>query len=212
MKNPRATKILRWATAIGALPLIVGVPFAIAWVARPTEWLNTTFGLPYAGAALLLFTVACILGLVATILSRRVTKDLLVLGGVQTCSVSLGMWLILVGPGQSISVSEVIIVNDSSETLAFVEIKCPYYSTSLRGIGSGEKRAVPVMPKCEGALEIRVKMTDEGFLTYNVFIQECAAEEFVFNISENGISSNRIELPLKDINQGATPSADKRRR
>ena len=39
MNNCRATKIFRWAIVIATLPLVVGVPYAIAWALRPTEWL-----------------------------------------------------------------------------------------------------------------------------------------------------------------------------
>jgi len=68
------------------------------------------------------------------------------------------------------------------------------------------------MPKSEGALKIRVKMTNGKFLAHQVFILECAAEEFVFNISENGISSNKDEPLLKGTDQVGSPDADNRYR
>ncbi|MBT3374477.1 MAG: hypothetical protein HN742_07745 [Lentisphaerae bacterium] len=104
MKKSRATCITRWAILAALLPLVVGLPYAIGWAVRPTEWLNTTFGLPYACAALMLFSIALILGIVSAVAAGRITGGLLLLLGIQTCNAVLGIWLLFAGPGQSISV------------------------------------------------------------------------------------------------------------
>jgi hypothetical protein len=33
----------------GLMPLVVGIPYAVAWILRPTQFLNVTIGYPYAG-------------------------------------------------------------------------------------------------------------------------------------------------------------------
>ena len=101
--------------------------------------------------------------------------------------------MLLRGPGQSISVSEVIVINNLSEEISLVEVESPYYKTTLQRIPAGMRRAVPVMPKSEGRLEIKVHMPGGNILLHDVFIMEAFAEEFVFEVSPDGITSNRNE-------------------
>jgi len=193
MLNSGSSKILLWAMVFGLMPLVVGIPYAVAWILRPTQFLNVTIGYPYAGVSLLCFFLALVLGVIAAFRGHLLRRGLLFLVAILACDLSLGGWLLLIGPGQSISVSEVIVINNLSEEILLVEVESPYYKTALRRIPAGIRRAVPVMPKSEGRLEIKVHMPGGNILSHDVFIMEAFAEEFAFEVSPGGITSNRNE-------------------
>jgi hypothetical protein len=177
----------------GLMPLVVGIPYAVAWILRPTQFLNVTFGYPYAGISLLCFSLSFVLGVIAAFRGHLLRRGTLSLVAILACDLSLGGWLLLIGPGQSISVSEVIVINNLSEEISLVEVESPYCKTTLRRIPAGMRRAVPVMPKSEGKLEIKVHMPGGNVLSHAVFIMEAFAEDFVFEVSPDGITSNRNE-------------------
>ena len=193
MLNPGSSKLLLWAIVFGVIPLVVGIPYTVAWILRPTQFLNRTFGYPYAGISLLCFSLALVLGVIAAFRGYLLQRGMLFLVAILACDLSLGGWLLLRGPGQSISVSEVIVINNLSEEISLVEVESPYYKTTLQRIPAGMRRAVPVMPKSEGRLEIKVHMPGGTILLHDVFIMEAFAEEFVFEVSPDGITSNRNE-------------------
>lgn len=193
MLNSGSSKLLVWATVFGLMPLVVGIPYAGAWILRPTQFLNVTFGHPYAGVSLLCFSLAVVLGVIAAFCGHLLKQGMLSLVAILACDLLLGSWLLLIGPGQSISVSEVIVINNLSEEISLIEVDSPYYQTTLRRIPAGMRRAVPVMPKCEGRLEIKVHMPEGNILSKDVFIMEAFAEEFVFKVSPDGITSNKNE-------------------
>ena len=193
MLNPGSSKLLLWGMVFGSMPLVVGIPYAVAWTLRPTQFLNVTFGYPYAGISLLCFSLALVLGVIAAFRGHLLKRGMLSLVAILACDLLLGGWLLLNGPGQSISVSEVIVINNLSQEISLVEVESPYYKTTLRRIPAGMRRAVPVMPKCEGRLEIKVHLPGGNVLSHDVFIMEAFAEEFVFEVSPDGITSNRNE-------------------
>jgi hypothetical protein len=177
----------------GFMPLVVGIPYAAAWILRPTQFLNVTIGYPYAGVSLLCFFLALALGVIAAFRGHLLKRGMLSLVVILACDLLLGGWLLLIGPGQSISVSEVTVVNNLTEEISLVEVESPYYKTTLRRIPAGMRRAVPVMPKSEGRLEIKVHMPGGNTLSQHVFIMEAFAEEFVFEVSPCGLTSIRNE-------------------
>jgi hypothetical protein len=46
MLNFGSSTLLLWGMVFGLMPFVVGIPYAVAWILRPTQFLNVTFGYP----------------------------------------------------------------------------------------------------------------------------------------------------------------------
>lgn len=183
----------KYSIVLGLIPLIVGIPYTIAWAIRPSNFLNLTFGIPYALLAVLLVFIGILFFILGLIFKKVQTSSARRAGLILGANVILGGWLLFFGPGSAISVSNAIIENQSTQTISLVTITAPGEEAIIRRIRPNDSKQKAIIPQSEGALSILVEFENGELLQAEAFILECCAATFHVEVSDTQMLINTVD-------------------